>query len=627
MSIMGGYWGKILCVDLTTAKVSESTFDDAFARKYLGGVGFASRLVYEHVSRNTNPLGPGNVLVFATGPYQAAAIAGAGRCALGAKSPLTGYWGECNGGGDIGPELKRSGYDALMITGRSSKPVYLWIKDGEVKIRDASQFWGMDTAQVTDALKEAISDKRAAVSAIGPGGENLIRYACIVNDKHGYFGRTGLGAVMGSKNLKALVVRGTLKPPIANPGKLKEVYRDIVGRIKDSPSVVIEREHGQAEEVVPREKNGLLPIQNWKGDTFPTVTKIGTPYMTEELQIKPWSCPYCFIGCHRKVTNPKYKGVKTSGLEYETIAMIGSNLLIDNLDALVRANEILNRYGVDTIEIGGILGWAFECYERGLITKGDTDGLELTWGNAEAMVQMVEKVCKREGIGNLLAEGIRACVDRIPESQPFTVESYGMSVAGHDPRAFFSMVIATIASTRGACHLHGCSEGTELGALVPELPGMDVLIDRFDPTNKGYISAIWQDLFQIWNSLTLCIIYFYSGVSLNDQVMLLNAITGWDTTPQEIQKIGERIVCLQHMFNLANGLVPEKENVLPERLTLPHKGGSAAGQVLPWRDILNEYWQTKNWPNGIPSTHKMTELGLSDLKSSALTLGCRKYKE
>ena len=611
--LKGGYWGKILWVDLSSEETSVGTFDDSLARKYLGGVGLATRIIYERVTQNTNPLGPGNVLVFATGPYQATNIASSGRCSVAAKSPLTGYWGESNGGSHIGPELKRAGFDAVAITGRAKRPVYLWINDGRVEIRDGSKFWGLETAEAVDALKEAVGDTRAAVSSIGPAGENLVKYACIVNDKHGFFGRCGLGAVMGSKNLKALVVRGTLKPPVANPDKLKDIYTAVLKKVKAADFTKDNAKDGQAMATVPREENGLLPMKNWGQDRWPQVSKIGTPRFTEELQIKGWACPYCVMGCHRRITNPRYKS-ETSGPEYETLAMIGADLLIDDLGAVVTANDLCNRYGMDTIELGGVLGWAFECYEHGLITKEDTDGVELKWGSGKALVKMTEKIAKREGIGDLLAEGLRACVERIPASKLYSVEAMGQAVAAHDPRAFFAETITTIASTRGSCHIHGFAEAMELGVLLPEL-GISQSIDKFDATKKGYVGAIYQDIQQFWNSLTWCFFYFFSDVTLADQINILNAITGWDVTPKEAQKIGERIVCLQQIFNLENGLVPEKENVMPERLTVPHKEGGAAGQVPPWRAILKEYWETKGWVNGIPTRAKIKELGLHGLES------------
>ena len=626
--LKGGYWGKILWVDLSLGKITEGAFDDSFARKYLGGVGMATRIISETVTGNTNPLGSGNVLVFATGPYQAANIASAGRCSVAAKSPLTGFWGEGNAGGHIGPEQKRAGFDAVVITGRASSPVYLWINDGEAEIRGAGEFWGMDAVETTAALKEAVGNTKAAVTSIGPAGENLVRFACIANDNHGYFGRGGMGAVMGSKNLKALVIRGTLKPPVSDAEKLREVYKEILARAKDAPFTLDNSQHGQASATVPREENGLLPMKNFTQDKWTEgAAKIGTPYYTEELQIKRWPCPACIMGCHRRITNPKYQPAETGGPEYETLGMLGANLLVDDLSAIVRANELCNRYTMDTIDLGGVLGWAFECYENGLITKKDTDGIALEWGNGEALVKMTEKIARREGIGDLMAEGLRACVDRIPGSKLYAIESLGQTIGAHDPRAYFGQTITTIASTRGGCHLHGFAELFDLGVLLPEI-GITEGTDRFDVAKKGYAGAIYQDIQQFWNSITWCFFYFVSGITLTDEVNMLNAITGWDVTPAEAQKIGERIVCMQQMFNLEMGMVPEKENVMPERLTKPHKEGGAAGQVPPWQDILNEYWETKGWDKGVPSEAKLKELGLENFeKKKTLNAVAKEYND
>ena len=492
MKLQGGYWGKILYIDLSRRETNIGVFDDDFARKYLGGVGFASRIIYGNVNKDTSALGPGNILVFAVGPYQAASVAGAGKCSAAAKSPLTGYWGESSGGANIGIEIKRAGYDAIAITGRSEAPVYLWINDDRVEIRDGSELWGIDTADVVDILKGEVGESKVAISSIGQAGERLVKYACIANDKHGYFGRCGLGAVMGSKNLKALVVRGTLKPTIANSNNLESVYRDILNRMKASEFAEEFRKHGQAGDVPRCYEEGVLPMKNWAQGTWSEVDNIATPRFTEELKIKPWGCPYCIMGGHRRITNQNYKS-KTAGPEYETLGMIGSNLLIGDLGSVVRANDLCNCYGIDTIELGGVLGWAFECYENGLLTKDDTDGVELKWGSGEALIEMTKKIAMREGIGDLLAEGLRACVKRIPESKPYAVEAMGQAVAAHDPRAFFAETITTIASTRGSCHIHGFAEPMEQGVVYPEL-GITEAIDRFDATQKGYVGAIYQDI-------------------------------------------------------------------------------------------------------------------------------------
>jgi aldehyde:ferredoxin oxidoreductase len=620
-AIKGGYWGKILWVDLSTGTSNIETFDDAYARKYLGGVGMATEIVNRKVTKNTNALSPANVLVFATGPFQATNLPSSGRSVVCAKSPLSGYWGESTGGGWLGPQIKKCGFDAIAITGRARKPVYLYLSDNKVEIRDASKYWGLDTVEVVDTVRDDVGDKSIGVTAIGIGGENLVRYACIVNEKHGFYGRTGMGAVMGSKNLKMILAKGTQSPPIARPDEWKVYLAETRKAMLANPFTKGNQEHGQAAAMAPREENGLLPMKNWRQDVWKEVKTISAPYFTEELKIKPWACPYCVMGCHRRITNEAYGPTETGGPEYETLALIGSNLLIDDLKAQVRANEILNRLGVDTIDTGNILAWAFECYEKGLLTKKDTDGIELIWGSGEALVAMCEKIGKREGIGNLLAEGIRACVDAVPGSKEFAQESMGVGFGGHDPRAFYGQVITSIASTRGACHLHGFGEANELGVPVPEL-GIPSGTDRFDINNKGYISAIFQDIFQIMNSNVECIMYYFDELGLPAQAKVISLITGWDLTPQELGKMGERIVAQQQLFNIKMGMVPEIENVMPKRFEKSHKEGGAAGKIPDWKRILHEYWQTKGFDtHGIPTKTKIKELGLTDYaKVTGVTL-------
>ena len=614
MPIKGGYWGKILRVDLSKEKIKVETFDDSFARKYLGGVCLAARLIYDWVVPNTNPLGPANLLVFATGPFQATTIGGAGRWVACARSPLTGYWGESNAGAHAGPRLKKAGFDAIAISGRASKPVFLWIHDGEAELKSAMDYWGSDTFETTDAILKDLgeNDKTTSIVAIGQAGENLVRYACIAVDKHGYHGRTGMGAVMGSKNLKAIAIKGTLTPPVADPDKLQETWNEILDKVMEAPFTKENREHGMPAAMVPREENGLLPMKNWAQDRWPEgAKKLGTPRYTEELRIEPWACEYCIMGCHRKITNPEYPR-EGPGPEYETLAMLGSDLLIDDLKVQVMANDLCNRYGIDTIELGGILAWAFESYEKGILTKEDTDGVELKWGSGEALLTMIEKVAKRDGIGNLFAEGIRACVAKYPQTKPWAVEAMGAVVAAHDPRAFFGEVITTIASPRGSCHIHGFAEAIELGVTIPEL-GWGEAMDRFEYINKGRIGAVYQDIQQFWNSLVWCFFYWFSNVTLTDLVNLVNVTTGWDVTPEEARIIGERAVNIQHSFNLKMGLDPEKEFVLPERLETPHKEGGAAKMTPPWRYILREYYTEREWVNGIPSKDKLLKLGLDDI--------------
>ncbi len=607
-----GYWGKILRVDLSTKKKVIETFDEAFARRYLGGVGFASRILFDEVTAHTDPLSPENRLVIGVGPFQGTYIAGSGRWAFCSRSPLSGLWVDSNGGGEAGRELKLAGFDSVVVQGKAHKPVYLWVRDENVEIRDAMHLWGKDTFETTDVIKEELDDSKTKIAAIGQAGENLVKYACVVNEKHGVNGRYGTGTVMGSKNLKAIAIRGTKETPIADPDRLKEIYRKVLAKVKEAEFTETNRKYGMPNAVVPREENSLLSMRNWARDRWTKgAKKLGTPRYNEVLKVKPWPCATCIMGCHRRVTAEGYP-TEGSGPEYETLAMIGSNLLIDDLKAVTEANDLCNRYGIDTIELGGVLGLVFECYEKGLITKEDTDGIELMWGNAEALLELTKKVAMRDGFGSILAEGIRAIIEKIgPKAKPYAIEVKGGAVAAHDPRAFFSMAVETVTSTRGACHIRGFPEAAELDVLLPEA-GINRKVDRFEWKRKGYITAKYQDLMQIYNSLVWCFFYQFSDVALTDLVDMLNAITGWNMTPKEALITGERLTNLQQTFNLRMGMIPARDDRLPKRLLAPHKRGDAAGKVPPIDVMLGDYYKARDWVEGIPARRKLIKLTLKD---------------
>ncbi|MHA1238672.1 MAG: aldehyde ferredoxin oxidoreductase family protein [Candidatus Odinarchaeia archaeon] len=612
-----GYWGKILRVDLTNEKITTQTLTEDMAKTWIGGVGLAAKIIYDEVPAGADPLGPENVFVFAIGPFQGTGILGSGRFAACAKSPLTGIWGESLGGGYNAEELKKAGFDAIVVTGKAEKPVYLWVHDGEAELRDASHLWGKDSYETEDALKKELNDEKVQVAPIGQAAENLVRYAGLIcNYGHGCAGRVGMGAVMGSKNLKAIAFRGTMRPEIADPEGLNAIKQELLPIIKDADFTKANRELGQAMAVIPREENGLLPIKNFTGDRWPDgAKKIGAGSggeFNDVLKPKPEPCSYCIMGCHRRVTikEPEKYAMDSYGPEYETVAMIGSDCLIDNLLAINKANELCNRYSLDTIEFGAICAFAMEAYELGKITKEDL-GFELKWGDGDAMLQLLHKIAKREGeIPRLLGEGLKPAGEKLgcPE---IALHVNGAAVPAHDPRAFFSMAVETATSTRGACHLHGFPEAIELGVPFPEAgPELAKPLDRFAKEKKGLAAAKYQDRQAVNNSLVWCFFYEFSGVNFTYLTKLLNAVTGWNLTPQDLLKTGERIINLQRMFNLKHGLNPAKDDWLPKRLLTAHKEGGAAGKVPPLKEMLEEYYQVKDWPNGIPSEAKLKELGL-----------------
>lgn len=617
---MYGYWGKILRVDLTTGEIKTQHLSEDIYKYYIGGEGLAIKILYDEIPKGADPLGPENVLVFAVGPLQGGSrFLGSGRFAVAAKSPLTNIFGSGLGGGYIAEELKRSGFDAIAITGKSPNPVYLWVNNGVAELKDATHLWGeTDAFETEDAIINELGDDKVKVAAIGIAGERLVRYSCITcNYGHGIVGRTGMGTVMGSKGLKAIAFRGTQNVDVADEKKVQELRRELAGIIREAPFTSSNKELGQASAVVPREENGLLPIKNFLEDRWiEGARKIGAGEgqdFNPVLKPRPSACSNCVMGCHRRVTIEEGKyAMDGYGPEYETLAMIGSNCLIDNLLALNKANDLCNRYTIDTIDFGGICAFAMEAYEHGIITKEDLGGIELTWGNADAMLELLGKIAKREGrIPTLLGEGLRIASEELscPE---MAMHVNGAALAAHDPRAFLSMAVSQSISMKGGSHTHGFSEAIELGVTFPEA-GEDLSkpLDPHSKELKGLAAAKYQDRMAVANSLALCFFYEFSGVDFTYFTKMLNVVTGWDLTPQDLLKIGERIVCLENMFNIKHGLDPLKDYRLPERMFVPRKEGGAAGVEIPFQEMLDEYFSVKQWKDGIPTKEKLEELGLA----------------
>ncbi len=613
-----GYWGKILRVDLTNEEITTEEISDEMAEKWIGGVGLATKIVYDEVPEDADPLGPENVFVYAVGPFPGTGILGSGRYVACAKSPLSGIWGESLGGGYNAKEMKKAGFDAIVVTGKAEKPVYLWVHDGEAELKDASHLWGKkDSFETEDAIKEELGDENIRIAPIGPAAEKLVRYAGIfANYGHGCAGRTGMGAVMGSKNLKAIAFRGTMDVEIANPDELKSIKKELLPIIQDADFTKDNRELGQAMAVVPREESGLLPMKNfaegnWKEGALEIGAGSGGKF-NDVLNPTPDACAPCVMGCHRRVTveEPKKYAMDNYGPEYETLGMMGSNCLIDDLKAINKANELCNRLGLDTIDFGGICAFAMEAYERGIITKEDL-GFELEWGDGDAMIKLLKKVAKRDGeIPTLLGEGLRPAGEELncPE---IALHVNGMAVPAHDPRAFFSMAVETATSTRGACHLHGFPEAIELGVTFPEAsPELDEQLDRHAVEKKGLAAAKFQDRQAVNNSLPWCFFYEFSGVTPEYITKLLNAVTGWNLEYSDLLKAGERIINLQRMFNLKHGMDPKVDEKLPARIMTPHEEGGAQDKIPPFEKMMEEYYKVKDWPEGIPTKSKLKELGL-----------------
>jgi len=611
--VPGGYWSKILWVNLTdgTSKVEE--LPEETLRSYIGGSGLGARLLYDLTGPETAPLGPDNPLIFATGPFCGTMVPTAGRHHIIARSPLTGIWGESDVGGSWGTQFKRCGYDALVVTGRAARPTYLWITNDGVELRDASHVWGRDTYEVDETLRRE-TDAEATVMTIGVAGENQVHLAAILTDgKDGRAaGRCGLGAVMGSKRLKAVVALGRQSIPVADSVALREAVRPVAKQVAEATASF--GQLGTAGGLIGMEQLGDLPIKNWYQGSFEEgAERISGQRMRDTILTERYGCAGCIIRCGRtvRVEGSPYGPVEGAGPEYETLAMFGSMLLIDDLEAVAAANELCNRLGVDTISTGAVISFAMEAFEKGLLTKEDTGGLELAWGEPAGALAMVKLIAHQEGIGKLLGRGVRYAAAEIGGlANEMAIHCKGLEFPAHDPRAHNSQGLSYATSNRGACHVASFSHSFEKTLSMPDL-GYPEPLDRFGWEERGRFTAVLQDLMGLMDSLKLCKFILFGGVKVHHMVEWLNCVTGWDMDLEEFMRAGERIFNLKRMFNVRCG-ISRKDDVLPPRITTHRRGeGGAAHNLPPINEMLAQYYEHRGWDEmGIPTSGRLQELGL-----------------
>jgi aldehyde:ferredoxin oxidoreductase len=614
---MKGYMGKLLRVNLSTGKISTEPLDPKMAQDYIGGAGLGVRLAYQEIPPETDPLSPKAKLFLLTGPVTGTALGTTGRYEVVFKAPLTGILCDSSSSGHWGAEFKWTGYDALIVEGAASKPVYLFIHDGEVEIKDATHLWGMDTYQVQEALRNEVGEPKAKIVAIGPAGERGVLYSCMINDAGRAPGRGGNGAVMGSKKLKAIVVRGTQEVELADPEGYKRAALDINRLNATSPKIANLREYGTAEVMDNSWQVGDIPVKNWALGSYEQLcVSLGGKKMKETILVPHVACHRCTIGCSRwvRIKEGPFQ-MDAAGPEYETLGALGSMCLVDDLEAVSYAAHLCNLYGMDTISCGSSIAFAMECYEKGLLTKKDTGGLELTWGNKEALVEAVRQIAFGEGIGKLLGQGTRRMAEQIGRgSMDFAVQVKGLEVPMHDPRAFFSWAVNYATSPRGACHLHGMSgiyEHTNdpLASLAEW--GLTDFYPRHSNEHKAKIAALAQDWAHLVDSMVIC--YFCSfTLQPSDLANLLNLATGSQYTVEDLRIIGERINALYRAYNYRCG-IRRADDTLPVRSLTPVAEGGAAGKVPDLEYQLKEYYELRGWePDGKPSKARLLELGLEE---------------
>ncbi len=608
--VPGGYNGKILRVNLSNNTVSDEKISEKFCRQYIGGAGFVAYYLWKELKQGFDALGPDNKLVFALGPVSGLLLPGAARNCVGAKSPLTGGIAKSECGGYWMAELKRAGYDAIIVEGKAAKPVYIWVKDGKASIKDAGHLWGKETGETQDTIRAELGDENIQVALIGPAGENMVRYACIMEGLHDSAGRGGLGAVMGSKNLKAVAVRGHKLPTVADNEKIKEIRQELTQR----PHFMSEFGTG-GPEMPGMEAVGNLPVRNFRDGLFPDVEKIHGGVMKDTIRIAMDGCFACPVRCKKVVRAEKPYVIDSAygGPEYETIAALGSDCGVGNMEAIAKGNERCGAYSLDTISTGGVIAFTMECYEKGLLTDKDTGGLELKFGNAEAMLQAIELIARREGIGSLMAEGTARMAEKLgKDSRDFAMNVKGLEAGMHEPRIKPSLGLGFMIFPQGADHC---------GGIQDFMVANEMMIKGFNPL--GWLETIPEQelgprkvgLFQegqfegiIGDSLVVCL---FLGYNLEKQVNVLKAVTGWDTSTAELLRIGQRIVTTMRLFNVREGFT-SADDVLPERFLQPKTDGVLA-DIRPDRTVYEKarsyYYTLMGWDeNGVPLPEKVEEL-------------------
>ncbi|MEE8353994.1 MAG: aldehyde ferredoxin oxidoreductase family protein [Dehalococcoidales bacterium] len=610
-----GYYGKILRVDLSRGTTSVDEPEDSFYRRYLGGSGFISYYLLREVPAGADPLGPDNKVIFAAGPVTGVAIAGSGRNSVGAKSPLTGGHGNAEVGGFWGAELRHAGWDAIIIEGKAASPVYLWIEDDKVEIRDAKHLWGRPTLEVQKAIQKELGSSAIRVAQIGPGGENLVRYACIVNDINHAAGRTGIGAVMGSKNLRAVAVRGSQKVPLADPAAVNAMAKWLRGDLKTNRAAVGMSTNGTAGGLTFFNTMGNLPTRNFREGQFEGADKISAAAMKETIMVKQGGCYACPIRCkpHVAVSGKLKVDPAYGGPEYETLGALGSSCAIDNLEAIARGNQQCGAYGLDTISTGVTIAFAMECFEKGIISEKDTGGLKLNFGNADAMLEAIELIAHREGIGKVLAEGSARAAGIFGDgAAELAMHVKGQELPMHEPRCKMGLGFGYAISPTGADHCHNIHDtgyerigsGPRAMGILDPLPSQDLSAGKVRLQLYG---SLWQHTL---NCLLFC---QFVPLSTDRMATLINGITGWNTNLWDLMKVGERCITMARAFNVREGL-GKSDDFLPKRFLTPFTSGPLEGVAIKESDLANAvdtYYGMVGWDDsGRPTAAKLEELGI-----------------
>jgi aldehyde:ferredoxin oxidoreductase len=620
----GGYTGKIGFVDLGNGEIREEKLDEAVARGFIGGYGLGVRVLYERQKKGVDPLGPENILGFTTGPLTGTRTPTGGRYMAVCKSPLTGGWGDANSGGYFGSELKSAGWDAVFVSGIASRPTYLLITDKGIELRNASHLWGLDTCQTEARLAQETGNSKIRMTSIGPAAEKLSLISGIINDGGRAAARSGVGAVMGSKRLKAVVVHGTGRVAVADAGRLDELRKDFIQKMREAGGFVdVLMKYGTCGLTGALITGGATPVKNWLlagAKALPEMERITDPDTVIAAQVRKYACANCPIACGGiyRAAQGRYPAEETHKPEYETVGAFGAMCLNTDLGSIIKLNDMCNRSGLDTISAGSVIAFAMECYEKGIISKSDLDGLDLAWGKPDAMIALLDKIIRREGFGDVLADGVRIAAQKIGKG----ADACAMHVGGQEPGLHNALFLPG----RGTGYVCDPTPGRHTATPMARLDGASAAVapypelkfphfEKYEYRRKGPASAVTSKYLQIGNCAGVCLFptVFFGFFALID---FLKAATGWDMDMAEALETGGRIQTLRKCFNLREGIVAG-DSRLPLRMagSPPKADGPLKGVTIDIESLAEEYHKAMGWDakTGTPLDATIESLGLKGL--------------
>lgn len=604
-----GYMGRLLFIDLTRGAITEEPYPDDIGRDYIGGYGLGVRILYDRMKPGVDPLGPDNMLGFVGGPLTGTPALTSGRYTVVGKSPLTGTWGDASSGGDFGPYMKFAGYDGIFFSGISPTPVYLWLDNGKAELRDATDLWGKDTQYTDDLLRERHGKRDTRVACVGPAGERLVKIACVMNDKGRAAGRSGLGAVMGSKRLKAIAATGTMPVPVANRAAATRLRKKWATRLNEGGELF--HDYGTAGLTEAAAETGDGPIKNWGGSfvDFPEVADIGTDAVMS-AQARRYGCWRCTISCGGHMKPRAGRAKDSHKPEYETLNMSGSNILNSDLESIIRFNDLCNAEGMDTISAGAAVAFAVECYQNEILDHRYV-GMDLNWRNGDAVVELAGKIARREGIGDILAEGVKVAAERIGSgSEEYAVHSGGQELPAHDPKLVPALAVTYRMDATPGRHTQG-GAGWIMGSEFME----DTREDKYSPDGFGELQNRATSMVHLVNASGICL-FGYTSYDIEFLQEFMTEITGNSYTLDELVNVGERIGTLRHMFNLREGMNPLDLHMNPRAIgEPPQKEGPNAGVTIDARALTEDYLRAMEWDSQTtrPSNSKLQKLGLLEL--------------